>query len=91
MVNKLIDIIMQMFLPKVKLVNIQLAEVKPMPIVHDLDRNYHHWVITEHTQERMKQRKISFSEINLAFKYVRNPTEDWNFLLWIFLTVNLMV
>ena len=69
MVNKLIDIIMQMFLPKVKLVNIQLAEVKIKPIVHDLDRNYHHWVITEHTQERMKQRKISFSEINLAFKY----------------------
>ena len=69
MVNKLIDIFMQMFLPKVKLVNIQLAEVKIKPIVHDLDRNYHHWVITEHTQERMKQRKISFSEINLAFKY----------------------
>ena len=69
MVNKLIDIFMQMFLPKVKLVNIQLAEVKIKPTVHDLDRNYHHWVITEHTQERMKQRKISFSEINLAFKY----------------------
>ena len=69
MVNKLIDIFMQMFLPKVKLVNIQLSEVKIKPIVHDLDRNYHHWVITEHTQERMKQRKISFSEINLAFKY----------------------
>ena len=69
MVNKLINIFMQMFLPKVKLVNIQLAEVKIKPIVHDLDRNYHHWVITEHTQERMKQRKISFSEINLAFKY----------------------
>lgn len=69
MVNKLIDIFMQMFLPKVKLVNIPLAEVKIKPIVHDLDRNYHHWVITEHTQERMKQRKISFSEINLAFKY----------------------
>ena len=69
MVNKLIDIFMQMFLPNVKLVNIQLAEVKIKPTVHDLDRNYHHWVITEHTQERMKQRKISFSEINLAFKY----------------------
>lgn len=69
MVNKLIDIFMQMFLPKVKHVNIQLAEVKIKPTVHDLDRNYHHWVITEHTQERMKQRKISFSEINLAFKY----------------------
>lgn len=69
MVNKLIDAFMQMFLPKVELVNIPLTEVKPKPIVHDLDRNYHHWVITEHTQERMKQRKISFSEINLAFKY----------------------
>lgn len=69
MVNKLIDIFMKMFLPKVKLVNIQLAEVKIKPTVHDLDRNYHHWVITEHTQERMKQRKISFSEIHLAFKY----------------------
>lgn len=69
MVNKLIDAFMQMFLPKVELVNIPLTEVKPKPIVHDLDRNYHHWVITEHTQARMKQRKISFSEINLAFKY----------------------
>ena len=69
MVNKLIDIFMQMFSPKVNLVNIKLAEVKIKPIVHDLDRNYHHWVITEHTQERMKQRKISFSEIKLAFKY----------------------
>lgn len=69
MVNKLIEVFIQMFLPKVELVNIPLAEVKPKPIVHDLDRNYHHWVVTEHTQERMKQRKISFSEINLAFKY----------------------
>ena len=69
MVNKLIEVFVQMFLPKMELVNISLAEVKPKPIVHDLDRNYHHWVVTEHTQERMKQRKISFSEINLAFKY----------------------
>ena len=64
MVNKLIEVFIQMFLHKVELVNIPLAEVKPKSIVHDLDRNYHHWVVTEHTQERMKQRKISFSEIN---------------------------
>ena len=57
MVNKLLEVFIQMFLPKVELVNIPLTEVKPKPIVHDLDRNYHHWVVTEHTQERMKQRK----------------------------------
>ena len=60
MVNKLIEVFIQMFLPKVELVNIPLAEVKPKPIVHDLDRNYHHWVVTEHTQERMKQRVGTF-------------------------------
>lgn len=57
---------------KIEMVNIKL---KPLKIEEsddkstDLDRNYHHYVITEHTQQRMKERKISYSEINMALKY----------------------
>ena len=33
------------------------------------DRNYHHYVLTEHCRTRMKERRIIYRDLNLAFKY----------------------
>lgn len=33
------------------------------------DRNYHHYVLTEHCRIRMKERRILYKDLNLAFKY----------------------
>ena len=35
------------------------------------DRNYHHYTMTDHCRTRMKERKIYYKDINLAFKYGR--------------------
>jgi hypothetical protein len=33
------------------------------------DRNYHHYVLTEHCRTRMKERRILYKDLNLCFKY----------------------
>jgi len=33
------------------------------------DRNYHHYVLTEHCRTRMKERRIIYRDLNIAFKY----------------------
>ena len=35
------------------------------------DRNYHHYVLTDHCRSRMKERRILYQDINLCFKYGR--------------------
>lgn len=64
--------------PQAELVQIELKPLKinrPAPEPAVLDRNYHHYTITEHTQQRMKERKISYSEINMALKYGEETSE----------------
>jgi len=64
--------------PQAELVLIELKPLKisrPAPEPAVLDRNYHHYTITEHTQQRMKERKISYSEINMALKYGEETPE----------------
>ena len=36
---------------------------------NDFDRNYHHYVLTEHCRTRMKERRILYKDLNLCFKY----------------------
>lgn len=54
--------------PPVEFVHLKLKPIEENKSIV-LDRNYHHYVITDHTQKRMIERKISYSEINLALKY----------------------
>lgn len=67
--------IVNWLLPKPEFVNVTLSKIKEHKETpkenngYFVDRNYHHYVITEHTQQRMQQRKISYFEINLAFQY----------------------
>ena len=35
----------------------------------EFDRNYHHYVMTDHCRIRMKERRILYKDINLCMKY----------------------
>ncbi len=35
----------------------------------EFDRNYHHYVMTDHCRTRMKERRILYKDINLCMKY----------------------
>lgn len=35
----------------------------------EIDRNYHHYIITDHCRKRMAERKIHYKDINLCFRY----------------------
>ena len=35
----------------------------------EIDRNYHHYIITDHCRKRMAERKIHYKDINACFKY----------------------
>lgn len=35
----------------------------------EFDRNYHHYVMTDHCRTRMKERRILYMDINLCMKY----------------------
>lgn len=43
--------------------------IKRMFGKNDFDRNYHHYVLTEHCRTRMKERRILYKDLNLCFKY----------------------
>lgn len=71
--------ILDKLFPSVEFVTLDLKPIKQKKQTNEepveLDRNYHHYVITEHTQKRMVERKISYSEINLALKYGEETTD----------------
>lgn len=65
--NKLKNII----LPEVDIVFLDLNIAADLT----LDRNYHHWIITQHAQQRIRERNFSFWHINVAFKYGKENKE----------------
>ena len=58
-------------LPEVDIVFLDLNTVADLTF----DRNYHHWIITQHAQQRIRERNFSFWHINMAFKYGKENKE----------------
>ena len=65
--NKLKNII----LPEVDIVFLDLNMAADLT----LDRNYHHWIITQHAQQRIRERNFSFWHLKMAFKYGKENKE----------------
>lgn len=50
---------------------------KPEIITTDLnlDRNFNHWKVSQHTQKRMEERKIGYWLLKIAFKFGKETTK----------------
>lgn len=51
--------------------------IKPDLITTDLnlDRNFNHWKVSQHTQKRMEERKIGYWLLKTAFKFGKETTK----------------
>lgn len=65
MIRNLWFALISMFLPKVETINVNLNE----KIYVALDRNYLNYKITKHASDRMKDRKISLTQVDMALRY----------------------
>lgn len=63
---KMWNIIKNFFIPKIEILEIIL---KVIPDKKEFDRNYHHWIVSQHAQQRIRERNFDFWHINAGFKY----------------------
>lgn len=64
MIKNLYTLLLNLFIPKIETINVVLPVVKI-----ELDRDFHNWHFTKHAEERMKDRKVSLTQIDMALKF----------------------